>query len=81
MRRHPRGCRRSVDRGTGELGIEPRKVTPGGRVPGRGFGTKIHFKRDLAGGPLDFHLTGNEASDSRQFETLLDLAPDVTRAG
>jgi transposase len=28
--------------------------------------------------PLDFHLTGAEASDSRQFETLLDLDPEVT---
>ena len=43
-----------------------------------GFGTKIHFKCDLDGLPLDFHLTGNEASDSRQFETLLDIGPDVT---
>src|SRR5215213_10195998 len=31
MRRHPRGCRRSVDRGTGELGIEPRNVYGPGR--------------------------------------------------
>jgi hypothetical protein len=31
MRRHPRGCRRSVDRGTGELGIEPRNVEAPGR--------------------------------------------------
>ena len=31
MRRHPRGWRRSVDRGTGELGIEPRKVEAPGR--------------------------------------------------
>jgi transposase len=43
-----------------------------------GFGTKIHVKCDLDGLPLDFHLTGNEASDSRQFETLLDIGPDVT---
>lgn len=43
-----------------------------------GFGTKIHFKCDLAGDPLDFHLTGNEASDSRQFETLLGIGPEVT---
>ena len=28
--------------------------------------------------PLDFHLTGGQASDSRQFETLLGLGPDVT---
>jgi hypothetical protein len=28
--------------------------------------------------PLDFHLTGAEASDSPQFETLLDLDPAVT---
>ncbi len=31
MRRHPRGWRRSVDRGTGELGIEPRNVEAPGR--------------------------------------------------
>ncbi|MFC7544652.1 transposase [Siccirubricoccus deserti] len=28
--------------------------------------------------PLTFHLTGGEASDSRQFETLLNLGPDIT---
>ena len=27
--------------------------------------------------PLAFHLTGGEASDSRNFETLLDLGPDI----
>jgi transposase len=27
---------------------------------------------------LAFHLTGGEASDSRQFETLLDIGPDIT---
>jgi transposase len=46
-----------------------------------GFGTKIHIKCDLDGLPLDFHLTGNEASDSRQFETLLDIGPDLTPRG
>jgi transposase len=46
-----------------------------------GFGTKIHIKCDLDGLPLDFHLTGNEASDSRQFETLLDIGPDATPRG
>ena len=34
-----------------------------------GFSTKIHLKTDLDGRPLDFHLTGGEASDSTQFET------------
>ena len=43
-----------------------------------GFGTKIHVKCDLNGLPLDFHLTPAEASDSRQFETLLAIGPDVT---
>jgi transposase len=43
-----------------------------------GFGTKIHIKCDLDGLPLDFHLTGAEASDSRQFEILLETGPDVT---
>ena len=46
-----------------------------------GFGSKIHVKCDLEGLPLDFHLTGNEASDSQQFETLLDIGPDVTPRG
>jgi Transposase DDE domain len=43
-----------------------------------GFSTKIHLKADLAGLPLTFHLTGGEASDSRQFETLLGIGPDIT---
>jgi len=42
-----------------------------------GFSTKIHLKTDLDGNPLDFHLTGGEASDSREFETSLDLGPDI----
>jgi hypothetical protein len=42
-----------------------------------GFSTKIHLKTDLDGRPLDFHLTPGEASDSTQFETLLDIGPDV----
>ena len=36
-----------------------------------------HLKTDFQGKPLDFHLTGGEASDSRQFETLLDIGPDI----
>jgi transposase len=28
--------------------------------------------------PIAFHLTGGEASDSRNFEILLDLGPDIT---
>ncbi len=42
-----------------------------------GFSTKIHLKTDLDGNPLDFHLTGGEASDSIQFETSLDIGPDI----
>ena len=42
-----------------------------------GFSTKIHLKTDLDGNPLDFHLTGGEASDSKQFETSLDIGPDI----
>jgi hypothetical protein len=36
------------------------------------------LKCDFEGLSLDFHLTGGEASDSRQFEALLDISPDVT---
>lgn len=42
-----------------------------------GFSTKIHLKTDLDGLPLDFHLTAGEASDSTEFETSLDLGPDI----
>jgi transposase len=34
-------------------------------------------KTDFDGQPLAFHLTGGEASDSRQFDTLLDIGPDI----
>jgi transposase len=43
-----------------------------------GFSTKIHLKADLDGRPLAFHLTEGQASDSPQFEILLDLGPDIT---
>src|SRR5215213_1472793 len=43
-----------------------------------GFSTKIHLKTDWDGDPLGFCLTGGEASDSRHFETLLDLGPEIT---
>ncbi len=43
-----------------------------------GFSTKIHLKVDLDGRPLAFHPTAGEASDSRQFEILLDLGPEIT---
>jgi hypothetical protein len=42
-----------------------------------GFSTKIYRKTDLDGNPLDFHLTGGEASGSTQFETSLDIGPDI----
>lgn len=42
-----------------------------------GFSTKIHIKADPDGLPLAFHLTAGEASDSPQFEVLLDLGPDI----
>src|SRR5215203_3315569 len=43
-----------------------------------GFSTKIHLKVDLDGRPLAFHLTEGQASDSPQFEVLLNLGPDIT---
>src|SRR3954469_18218272 len=43
-----------------------------------GFSTKIHLKCDFNGLPLAVHLTGGQASDSRNFETLLELGPDIT---
>ena len=35
------------------------------------------MKFDFDGLPLAFHLTGGEASDSRNFEILLDIGPDI----
>ena len=58
-----------------------RKRGQTGQALGRsrgGFSTKVHLKCDLDGLPLAFHLTGGEASDSRNFETLLDLGSDIT---
>ncbi|WP_346726657.1 transposase [Acidiphilium multivorum] len=37
----------------------------------------MHLKTDLDGHPLDFHLTGGEASDTTEFETSLDIGPDI----
>jgi transposase len=42
-----------------------------------GFSTKIHLETDLDGYPTGFHLTGGEASDSRNLEVLLGLGLDV----
>ena len=39
------------------------------------FAAKIQSKTDFGGLPIAFHLTGGEASDSRNFETLLDIGP------
>ena len=58
-----------------------RKRGQEGQALGRsrgGFSTKIHLKTDFDGLPLAFHLTGGEASDSRNFEILLDIGPDIT---
>ena len=63
-----RMCRRPAQRGQDGEAL--------GRSRG-GFSTKIHLKTDLDGYPIGFHLTGGEASDSRNFEVLLDLGPDV----
>ena len=35
------------------------------------------MKTDFGGLPIAFHLTSGEASDSRNFETLLDIGPDL----
>ncbi len=52
-------------------------ATSGPRPLAWRFSTKIHLKTDLDGNPLDFHLTPGEASDSTQFETSLDIGPDI----
>jgi transposase len=36
------------------------------------------LKTDHNGMPIAFHVTGGEASDSTNFEVLLDIGPDVT---
>jgi transposase len=41
-----------------------------------GFGTKIHAITDALGNPLDFVLTGGQASDIGQADTLLGLTPE-----
>jgi transposase len=61
-------CRRPAQKGAGWR--SPRALRGG-------FSTKIRLKTDLDGYPIGFHLTGGEASDSRNFEVLLGLGPDV----
>ena len=46
-------------------------------LPLLGEKTEIYLKTDFGGLPIAFHLTGGEASDSRNFETLLDIGPDI----
>ena len=57
-----------------------RKRGQQGQALGRslgGFSTKIHLKTDFYGLPIAFDMTGGQAADSRHFETLMDLGPDV----
>ena len=61
-------CRQRAQRGQASQAL--------GRSRG-GFSTKIHMKTDKKGHPIGFYLTGGEASDSRNFETLLDIGPDI----
>lgn len=41
------------------------------------FARILRFRRRTDGLPLDFHLTGGEASDCPEFETSLDIGPDT----
>jgi len=50
-----------------------------GRSKG-GFSTKIHAITDAMGNPLQFVLTGGQASDIGQAETLLALTPEGAKA-
>jgi transposase len=68
------GCSGACLGGRGQRGQQDQAL---GRSRG-GFSTKIHLKVDLDGLPLAFHLTEGQASDSPQFEILLDLGPDIT---
>ncbi len=45
-----------------------------------GFGTKVHAITDALGNPLDFVLTGGQASDIGQANTLLGLTPEGAEA-
>jgi hypothetical protein len=77
--RSPRPDGRFDDRARPCLGGR-RKRGQEGQALGRsrgGFSSKIHLKFDFDGLPLAFHLTGGEASDSRNFEILLDIGPDI----
>jgi transposase len=72
VRQHVNPC--ACLRRGGKRGQESQAL---GRSRG-GFGTKIHIKCDKHGLPLDFHLTGNQASDCPQFKVLVDIGPDIT---
>ena len=69
------GHRRACVGGRRERGQDGEAL---GRSRG-GFSTKIDLKTDLDGYRIGFHLTGGEVRDSRNFEVLLDVGPDVDR--
>ena len=53
---------------------------------GPACGTRVAVPAYAAGAddqglPLDFHLTGNEASDTKRFEVLLEIGPDIKPRG
>jgi transposase len=66
-------CARACVGGRSKRGEEGQAL---GRSRG-GFITKIHGKSDASGGIIAFDLTGGEAFDGRQFETLLGIGPDI----
>ena len=45
-----------------------------------GFGTKVHAITDALGNPLDFVLTGGQASDIGKADRWLELTPEGTEA-
>ena len=61
-----------------------RRAQPGAARSGawplawRLFFTKIHLKTDFGGLPIAFDLTGGEASDCRNFETLLTTSAPIS---
>lgn len=62
-------CRRPAQKGAGWRSARA--------LPGRLLDQDPSQDRSRDGYPIGLHLTGGEASDSRNFEVLLDLGPDV----
>src|SRR5580700_9952907 len=76
MRRYPRGCRRSVDRGAHRPAIEPRKLDLSGRRRGRNHGRQHGERADVT-----YEELARRLREMGLEETKVSIASKLSRGG